>query len=703
MAKESGAPPEMDTVTQLEGLMDRAWKHARENEDLTGILSGMAAGLGRLIKERDTYRNSATVDQVTGVLNRQALETALNREISRTLREEDYEVCVLFIDIDHFKEVNDKYGHPAGDQILKSVSRRIQETIRTYDILGRYDGEELVVILPKAELNDAIKAAERIRKNIEETIFEFEGKKINITVSIGTATSKDIDQAEQHTIRGNLIHAADFSMYAAKAKGRNQVWVSIGGVYLTAEQALTVLSTPEVISIIERHRKGLLEITGGNGDKKDAIERYLIAVAEGHQETFRIIDKGGASPVQTAFISGPRDGRSINIVHDTSRQIQEQLEENPLSVIPYPEQQLFLTGPGTLNFLNLLLTHACPMNCVYCTQEHISAQRNELEIEFWKKAIDEATDNGNRRGVILGLTGGEPLTIKVVLLELIEYAKQRGMFVTMNTNAYLLNNEETVDAIIATGIDVMNISLDSHIAATENRITRKKKSYGRIINGLKLLAKAQQEGRPRIMINHVITNQNVGQFLEFIEWMVTIRQQEGLVFGINPLPVKDAQDLYLDLEQIREFNRLLVPEIRRIAQENDLTLLAMKIGEIFGADENKGDRRFEREMAATRGTYFGAGSARIVCATALTSATINPQGNVFPCTYHRERDPKHPDIVMIGNIRESTIREMQERYFDVLSRLPNANRVCLGCCGPDVRRLNKGIIDHLKVRGVIRR
>ena len=123
----------------------------------------------------------------------------------------------MMLDIDHFKKINDTYGHLAGDFVLKEIAKIIKDSIRKSDICGRFGGEEFVIVLPNTKLSGAMKLAERIRETIQNHTFDFNGKKINVTVSIGI-TSVGVNDSYE-----SLISRADEALYEAKEKGRNRI------------------------------------------------------------------------------------------------------------------------------------------------------------------------------------------------------------------------------------------------------------------------------------------------------------------------------------------------------------------------------------------------------------------------------------------------------------------------------------------------
>lgn len=159
----------------------------------------------------------ATIDGLTGILNRRGLEDAANK-MQGVCKRINLSMAVLLIDIDHFKKVNDQFGHLSGDDVLKHLAATISNILRTGDVAGRYGGEEFCVFLPNTNENDASVLAERIRAGIEATPFKDYDLIINITVSIGVADSVRAG----YEFKG-LVAAADGAMYAAKNSGRNRV------------------------------------------------------------------------------------------------------------------------------------------------------------------------------------------------------------------------------------------------------------------------------------------------------------------------------------------------------------------------------------------------------------------------------------------------------------------------------------------------
>jgi diguanylate cyclase (GGDEF)-like protein len=164
----------------------------------------------------ETVEQQATQDELSGVANRRAIVAGLESEMGRAQRESD--VCsVALFDVDYFKQVNDTWGHPAGDQVIKWVAKGIGDSIRPYDSVGRFGGEEFLVVFRGAGAEGALAAAERARSAIERTPCIVDGKEMWITVSAGVATSAPGMETDA------LLRLADAALYRAKDAGRNRV------------------------------------------------------------------------------------------------------------------------------------------------------------------------------------------------------------------------------------------------------------------------------------------------------------------------------------------------------------------------------------------------------------------------------------------------------------------------------------------------
>ena len=160
----------------------------------------------------------SNTDHLTGLFNRRYLMDALEKEIHRNRRKGGH-LSLVLLDIDHFKQVNDTYGHLQGDEVLKIISHQILKELRNYDIAARYGGEEFVAVLPDTNIEEAVHVAERIRLSAQNLTFEGAAAKLRITVSLGVATFP----ADRYTTVDGLIKHADELLYSAKTNGRNRV------------------------------------------------------------------------------------------------------------------------------------------------------------------------------------------------------------------------------------------------------------------------------------------------------------------------------------------------------------------------------------------------------------------------------------------------------------------------------------------------
>jgi len=178
---------------------------------------GVSLERARLFQE---VQSLALTDPLTGLHNRRSLFEFGRVEFSRSLRM-SRPFCCMMLDLDHFKQINDNYGHAMGDQVLQEFAKRCKTSVREVDLVGRYGGEEVIIIMPETELRSALPVAERLRKAVAETPIKVSGREIYVTVSIGVA------QKDENTLQlETLVARADQAMYIAKHKGRNLVATS---------------------------------------------------------------------------------------------------------------------------------------------------------------------------------------------------------------------------------------------------------------------------------------------------------------------------------------------------------------------------------------------------------------------------------------------------------------------------------------------
>ena len=165
----------------------------------------------------------AAIDDLTRLLNRRFGTRRLHEEFSRAVRH-GVPVSVMMLDIDHFKNVNDSFGHDAGDAVLSSIASTLEQSIRSGDVVCRYGGEEFMVVAPGMGMNDVSAAAERLRRQVAATPVRWSDKELSVTVSIGTATWPIV----KASIEDELVTFADKALYRAKESGRNRIAVHQG-------------------------------------------------------------------------------------------------------------------------------------------------------------------------------------------------------------------------------------------------------------------------------------------------------------------------------------------------------------------------------------------------------------------------------------------------------------------------------------------
>jgi len=170
----------------------------------------------QLVAAHEELREKAMYDPLTGILTRGAFFEISEHEFARARRSRT-PLSIVMADIDHFKSINDRFGHPGGDEVLREIARRLQTTFRKEDAVGRYGGEEFVALAVGCEGADAIALAERYRQAVEQQPFAIGSERLNVTTSVGVVTGSAADGVQE------LVRAADEALYRAKTSGRNRV------------------------------------------------------------------------------------------------------------------------------------------------------------------------------------------------------------------------------------------------------------------------------------------------------------------------------------------------------------------------------------------------------------------------------------------------------------------------------------------------
>jgi two-component system cell cycle response regulator len=170
----------------------------------------------RLVEARETMRYKATHDPLTSLFNRGTIVDLLSRELTRTRREKSCTIVILG-DLDHFKSVNDSFGHVVGDEVLREVARRLLASVRSYDFVGRYGGEEFLIVLNNCDSAQAVTRAEEVRTGIASHPVQTTSGLLPITMSLGLLASRDWDLQ----LVEEILSEVDQALYRAKDDGRN--------------------------------------------------------------------------------------------------------------------------------------------------------------------------------------------------------------------------------------------------------------------------------------------------------------------------------------------------------------------------------------------------------------------------------------------------------------------------------------------------
>jgi diguanylate cyclase (GGDEF)-like protein len=210
----------LDAYTDLEvknrQALDQTAQLEQLNDELQAVQGELIRSNRELIESRALWERLAITDAMTEIANHRAFQEGLRAEIARAQRY-NYRFVLLMMDVDHFKQFNDAYGHPLGDQVLRRVASLLRETVREGDLVSRYGGEEFTALLPQTDARHGRVVAERIRAAVERD----QSAQRQVTISIGAAEFP-IDGADAET----LIAAADNALYVAKEQGRNRVVLS---------------------------------------------------------------------------------------------------------------------------------------------------------------------------------------------------------------------------------------------------------------------------------------------------------------------------------------------------------------------------------------------------------------------------------------------------------------------------------------------
>jgi diguanylate cyclase (GGDEF)-like protein len=202
------------TDSRVAGLDAGAVDYVVKPFDMAELIARVRAAL-RTKAVRDGFVAQATRDGLTGLLNRREMDVQLSGAVSLAQRHARSLAC-LMLDIDHFKQINDRFGHAAGDEVLRQAAVRITSVCRASDVVGRYGGEEFVLVLPETVASDAVTTGDKLRRVLSEAPISCHGVDVSITASVGIAAwSAQMTPA-------TIYAAADHALYRAKERGRNR-------------------------------------------------------------------------------------------------------------------------------------------------------------------------------------------------------------------------------------------------------------------------------------------------------------------------------------------------------------------------------------------------------------------------------------------------------------------------------------------------
>lgn len=215
------------TLEQVRGTVELLVREnaavSRESRELRASLEEAQARIAKMKESLDQARLAASTDPLTGVANRRSLDSHLAAEVGRS-HDEQTPLCLIMADIDHFKSINDTYGHQAGDEVLREFGRVLKANVRAGDMVARYGGEEFTVVLPRTTAGSALTVAERLRTVISSQTFGVSGRSIGrVTASFGIAA------VQVNETPAELVARADKKVYEAKVKGRNRVEMDTSG------------------------------------------------------------------------------------------------------------------------------------------------------------------------------------------------------------------------------------------------------------------------------------------------------------------------------------------------------------------------------------------------------------------------------------------------------------------------------------------
>lgn len=222
----------------LQELRAKEAELSQANEELLKEIIIRKETEAELRKSKEELQRLAMTDALTGLYNRRHFNRVAVEEVGRTLRYQ-HPLSVMVFDIDHFKRVNDTFGHSSGDRVLAMIARITREVLRSTEIAARYGGEEFIVLLPETPAAAAVAVAERLRDKIEEAVLPTERGPVKVTASFGVSDALErSDTRVDDQLLSEFVSTADRAMYASKAAGRNRVTVFGTEQFLSREEPL---------------------------------------------------------------------------------------------------------------------------------------------------------------------------------------------------------------------------------------------------------------------------------------------------------------------------------------------------------------------------------------------------------------------------------------------------------------------------------
>jgi len=212
---------ERTIVQEVFGVIQMADESNAKYEELEQRLISLQRENVDLVVKNRALSEVSTRDTLTGLYNRWYVLEKIDSEINRSLRHGS-PMSVLMLDLDHFKKINDTYGHQVGDQVLQWVGKTLKESCRVYDVPGRYGGEEFCIVLPETKVGSTSAVADRIKAKMETTTLRIGDATLNVTASIGIA-GVDSSPSEELLSPAALLDRADRALYSAKHQGRNRI------------------------------------------------------------------------------------------------------------------------------------------------------------------------------------------------------------------------------------------------------------------------------------------------------------------------------------------------------------------------------------------------------------------------------------------------------------------------------------------------